>query len=104
MLRCKPTQNTHPPQAGSVFESAYVLPSNMIWGFETSSNNYWKDKSNAGDTQVVQDGKEGGFSIAEGWGFLRSGKLKKAKPKFGLAFFNCGSLNAVVLVRGHSPC
>ena len=36
--------------------------------------------------------------------FMQSEKLKKAKPKIGFAFFNYGSLNAVVLVRGHSPC
>jgi hypothetical protein len=29
---------------------------------------------------------------------------KKGEAKIGLAFFTYGSLNAVVLVRGHSPC
>ncbi len=52
---------------------------------------------------MVEDCKDGEFSIAECWRSLRSEKIKKAKPKIGLALFTYGSLNAVVLVRGHSP-
>jgi hypothetical protein len=61
-----------------------------------------KDKFGPGDSQVVKDCKDGQFLIAESWRSLRREKIKKAKPKIGLAFFTYGSLNAVVLVRGHS--
>jgi hypothetical protein len=63
-----------------------------------------KDKFGPGASQVVKDCEDGEFSTAECWRSLRSEKLKKAKPKIGLAFFTYGSLNAVILVRGHSPC